>query len=477
MKISRLIVLAVSITLLFTAILPHGSFAIEGITTLSDEPVTATEGDFTYIAVPKKNPKYILITAYNGDEEKIVIPETLDGYPVRALSSFVFKECKNLTYVKLPKSISNVSGETFAECRSLTRIEVDPENTSYTSEKGILYNIDKTALVAYPNGIEGDFTVPGSVVSIGAYAFCGAYMLENVTMSNNVTGIYESAFEGCFDLKSIRLSDNLSLLGEKALANCLDLREIHLPGSLQVIGADAILGHLNSANEKEYFFTNGVYCVKNSKAYDYVYKLGIRAPYLKTEERTLTDLSSGIKLIDHAGILPMEGDLRFVVTPVASGNISPLIPVRFEKIFSYKINLTLNDENYTPNGSLILQFNGLPEGTVTTAAKVYRTASSRAYELVRSPHTPFVGAQITKLGTYSVITNSDFSTLGDPDGDGIVTSYDARFALCIAAGLVTDVTEEQFNAANPDNSDNGVTTDDAINILRYAAGIIDTFEE
>ncbi len=476
MKISRLIVLAVSITLLFTAILPHGSFAIEGITTLSDEPVVAAEKDFTYILAPKNNPKYALITAYNGNAEKIIIPDTLGGYPATILSSDVFKECKTLTYVKLSKNVTSVSGQTFAECRSLTHIEVDPENVAYTSEKGVLYNSDKTTLVAFPNGIEGDFTIPNSVITIGSYAFCGAYMLENVTMDNNVTAIYDSAFEGCFDLRSIRLSDNLTFLGKRALARCQDLRELHLPGSLELIGDDALLGQLSSSDSKEYFFTDGLYCVKNSAAYKYVYKLGIRTPYLKTEERTLTDLRSGLKLVDHEGILPMKGDLRFVVTPVATGDISALLPVRHEKIFSYKINLTLDEENYTPKGRLILQFNGLPENTITTATKVYRTASSRAYELVRSPHTPFVGAQITKLGTYSVITNSDFSTPGDPDGDGIVTSYDARFALCIAAGLVTDVTEEQLNAANTDNSENGVTTDDAINILRYAAGIIDTFE-
>lgn len=476
MKVSRLIVLTVSIALLFTAILPHSSFAIEGITTLSDEPVVAAESDFTYIAAPKSNPKYALVTAYNGSDTKIIIPETIDGYPVQVLSSGVFKACTDLTYIKLPKTVSSVSGQTFAECRSLTRIEVDSENTSYVSENGILYNSDKTTLVAFPNGIGGSYTIPNHVVTVGSYAFAGAYMLESISMGNNITAISNNAFEGCFAMSSIRLSDYITVLGAKALAGCLSLRELHLPASLQIIGNDAILGHINSNDEKEYYFTDGVYCVPESKAYDYVYNLGVREPYLKTEERSLTDLSSGIKLIDPSAILPLEGNLRFTVAPVATSNISPLIPVRYEKIFSYSLSLTLDGESYTPEGSLIVQFNGLPVGTVTTAAKVYRTASSRAYEFVRSPHTPFVGAQISRLGTYSVITNSDFSTPGDPDGDGIVTSYDARFALCLAAGIVSDVTEEQINAANPDGSENGVTTDDALNILRYAAGIIDTFD-
>ena len=476
MKISRLIVLVLCVAFLFTAVLPHSTYALDGITTLSEEPVIAAESDFTYIAAPKNKPRYALVTEYTGSDKKIIIPETIDGYPVQVLSSYVFKNCTELTYVRLPLALTSVSGQTFAECRSLTEIEVHPENTTYISDDGILYNSDKTTIVAFPNGIGGDYTIPDHVTTIGSYAFSGAYLLENVTMGNNVTGISNGAFSGCYNMDSIRLSDHLSVLGSKALEGCLDLRELHLPASLQSIGNDAVLGHLNSYDQKEYYFTDGVYCVKGSKAYDYIHKLGIRAPYLKTEARTITDLKTGVKLIDTEGVLPLDSRVELTVKPLGTSDIVDLIPTRFSKLLSYKLSLTVDGEAYTPDTDLIIQFNSLPENTVTNAAKVYRIESEEAYELIRSPHTPFVGAQTTDLGTYAIVINNDFSMPGDIDGDGIVSSYDARFALCIAAGLVSDITDEQLATANTDSSNDGVSTDDARNILRYAAGIIDTFE-
>jgi hypothetical protein len=89
---------------------------------------------------------------------------------------------------------------------------------------------------------------------------------------------------------------------------------------------------------------------------------------------------------------------------------------------------------------------------------------------MRSPHTPFPVAQTKKLGTFTIINNTDFSRKGDIDGDGIITSYDARFALCIAAGLVPEITDAQLRTADT-NDGNGVDTADAYTILRYAAGI------
>ncbi len=440
----------------------------------ADEPVIADEDDFTYIATPKSNPKWALVTKYTGTHSKIIIPDTLGGYPVQVLSSEVFKECNDLTYVKIPAGVTSVSGQTFAECRNLLEIDVDPANQYYVVENGILYNSDKTTLIAFPNGIDGEFTVPDGVINIGSYAFSGAYKLTKVNMHNTVTAISQSAFQGCFSLSEIRLSDNLAVLGKKALANCVDLRELHLPASLSIIAEDAILGDMGSKNDKFYYFTDGVYCVPDSVAYEYVYNLGVRSPYLKTENRTFTDIETGIQVIDTEGTLPLDKSLYFDITPVLTEEVASLVPVRYNHIVAYDISLTCDEQEYTPLEKLIIQFSGLPEDTVTSSAKIYRTNGTRVFELIRSPHTPFVAAQSKNLGRYIVITNNDFSQKGDIDGDGIITSYDARFALCLAAGLVLDAHEDQIATADVDNQ-NGVTTEDSRNILRYAAGIIDSF--
>ena len=480
MKFSRIVSLALTLTIATLCLLsPQSSFAQESSAsvlsvTTADEPVIADENDFTYIATPKKNPKWALVTKYTGTDSKIIIPDTLGGYPVQVLSSEVFKECNDLTYIRIPASVTSVSGQTFAECRNLLEIDIDPKNEYYVVENGILYNSDKTTLIAFPNGIGGEFTIPESVINIGSYAFSGAYKLTKVNMYNTVTAISQSAFQGCFSLNEIRLSDNLAVLGKKALANCVELRDLHLPASLSIIAEDAILGDMGSKNDKFYYFTDGVYCVPGSVAYKYVYDLGVRSPYLKTETRTLTDIETGVQIIDTEGTLPLDKTLYFDVTPVLTEEVASLVPVRYNRIEAYDISLSCDEQEYIPTEKLIIQFSGLPDDTVISSAKIYRTNGTRVFELIRSPHTPFVVAQSKTLGRYIVITNNDFSKKGDVDGDGIITSYDARFALCLAAGLVLDAHEEQIETADVNNQ-NGVTTEDSRNILRYAAGIIDSF--
>lgn len=481
LKVSRSVCFILSLTVVLLSVFsPQGAFSekitVSAVSKKSESaPVTADEKDFTYLALPKGNPKWVLITKYNGTESEIIIPDELGGYPVQALSSDVFKGCNSLTYIKIPAGVTSLSGQTFAECRSLTHIDVDPANVYFVSENGILYNNDKTSLIAFPNGIGGEFTVPDGVTTISAYAFSGAYKLTKVNMYNTVSAILESAFQGCFGLAQIRLSDNLAVLGKNALANCFELRELHLPASLSIIGQNAVLGDIDSDNNSFYYFTNGIYCVPDSVAYNYVYNLGIRAPYLKAENRTFTDIKTGVQIIDTNGTLPLDKSVNFEVTPVESANVADAVPVRYSTLEAYDITLTCDGTEYTPSDELIIKFTDLPDGAVVSSAKVYRFSGTRVFELVRSPHTPFVAAQTKNLGRYAVITNNDFSKKGDVDGDGIITSYDARFTLCLAAKLVPNVTSAQTEAADVDGK-NGVTTEDARNILRYAAGIIDSFD-
>lgn len=478
LKISRLSAFILSLIIIFSAVIFPETFTYKKTMAYAvsasdaDGAVVAREKDFSYTLAPKSKPKYALVLKYTGTDSKIIIPDTLAGYPVQTLSTDVFSECKNLTYIKIPASVKSVSGKTFAECRKLKEIDIDSANTNYVVEDGVLYNFDKTTLVAYPCSKGGEFTVPESVISIGSFAFCGAYNLTKVTMYNSVRSIYESAFQGCFNLKEIRLSDTLSVLGKKALANCDELKELHLPASLYTIGEDALLGDMDSDNSKFYYLTKGIYCTNKSNAYKYVYNLGIRTPHLKKEERTLTDIKTGVKIIDTHGILPLNEAINIQITPVITEEVTAFIPIRYNHIQAYDITMT-NEEGdiYTPSKNVVIWFDSLPAGSLVSSAKVYRVEDGKSYELLRSPHTPFVGAQTVKLGRFAIITNNDFTKKGDIDGDNIVTSYDARMALCIAADLVPDVSAEQKNTADIDKNA-VISTDDARNILRIASGIL-----
>ena len=68
--------------------------------------------------------------------------------------------------------------------------KTEQNNANYSSENGVLYNIDETTLIAYPVGKEeSSFSIPTSVTTIAEEAFIGCTNLISVTIPESVTDI------------------------------------------------------------------------------------------------------------------------------------------------------------------------------------------------------------------------------------------------------------------------------------------------
>jgi len=74
-----------------------------------------------------------------------------------------------------------------------------------------------------------------------------------------------------------------------------------------------------------------------------------------------------------------------------------------------------------------------------------------------------------KDGSLPVLRHTD-SILGDSNGDGIITTYDAVVVLQFVAGLLTP-NEIQMISCNVNGDTSGITAFDAVLILQYVAGI------
>ena len=171
---------------------------------------------------------------YDSKLASISIPNSVTG-----IGNGVFQACQNLTSIHIPASVEEIGAGAFAACTKLTSIEVDAQNTTYTSDAGILYSLDKTILHTYPTGIGGDFTVPSFVTGIGELAFSGCGLLTSVTMPNTVTAIGEAVFGDCINLKSVTLSTALTVIPGWAFSKCRNLTSITIPGSVIEIGLSA----------------------------------------------------------------------------------------------------------------------------------------------------------------------------------------------------------------------------------------------
>ena len=163
----------------------------------------------------------------------VIIPES-----VMSIEAGAFAACTGLTSVTIPGSVTSIGSGAFCLCTGLTGIDVAPDNPFYSSQDGVLYNKDKTALMQYPAGKFGAFTIPGSVTSIGDYAFRNCTGLTGVTIPGSVTSIGYGAFSYCIGLTGITIAETVTSLLGAAFYGCSGLTGAYFLGNAPEMGAD-----------------------------------------------------------------------------------------------------------------------------------------------------------------------------------------------------------------------------------------------
>ena len=242
-----------------------------------------TYGDFQYSALDDGT---VEITGYNGSAEKVDIPAEIDGKSVTSIGNRAFNGCTSLTSITIPNSVTEIGSGAFSSCTSLTsikipdsvmqigdyvfvgctnliEIQVETDNKFYSSDKGVLFNKNKTEIICYPAGIKDTiYLIPSSVTSIGkrafqncsnlinikipdrvsyigSIAFADCTSLTSITIPNSVTSLGNSAFSGCASLTSITIPDSVTSISGGAFGNCTSLTSITIPDSVTSIGGNA----------------------------------------------------------------------------------------------------------------------------------------------------------------------------------------------------------------------------------------------
>ncbi len=167
----------------------------------------------------------------------IELPNTLT-----TIGDSAFLDCVGLTSITLPKDCSSADRRAYLGCTNLEAIYVADENSSLSSEDGVLYNHEKTKLCIYPAGKTGEsFTIPNSVTSIGNRAFQECTKLTSINIPNSVTNIGNGAFWDCTGLTSIILPNTVTYMGINVFRSCTNLTSITLSTGITSIGQQTFI--------------------------------------------------------------------------------------------------------------------------------------------------------------------------------------------------------------------------------------------
>lgn len=238
---------------------------------------------------------YAVITKYVGDDNKVIIPNKIDGKTVVRIgseafaNSFIsevvlpeelfrideraFYNCTNLKELICPKNLLNIDSEAFANCTALASISIPAElimiemdafegcnniseiilngNDHYSLENGILYSGGSTVICriadknimadAYDKSCEELYEY--SIVD--DYAVIDKYLgheddvtLPKVLGGKQVREIGQNSFTGS-TVKNVIIQEGVEDIEYEAFSECLLLKSVELPGTLTHISSGA----------------------------------------------------------------------------------------------------------------------------------------------------------------------------------------------------------------------------------------------
>ena len=202
---------------------------IISIVPMTDISVFAADENITDYLTYEINDGEVIITdcdeSISGD---VVIPDTIEGYPVTAIGELAFANCFKLEGIKFPESLTEIGDSSFSTCISLEELSLPASLEAIGSNAfGDCYSIEKIVL-------------PDTITYIGDYAFAFCINIESINIPSGLSVLNEGILSGCYTLKSISIPANVKSIKEGAIEACLSLEDIYIYNPIADINDRAI---------------------------------------------------------------------------------------------------------------------------------------------------------------------------------------------------------------------------------------------
>lgn len=195
--------------------------------------------------------------------EELVIPSTIEGYPVTAIGPSIFYDSVNdIDYSSLfgvskltfayPSHVKTIGHKAFSGLVNLKDVEF-PDSLEVIGDYAFC-----------SSGLSGTLQFEKNLKIIGKYAFSGcSNHLEAVKFSSqsSIEILGDYAFEYCSFLHDIELPEGLLEIKDGVFSNCNDITSISLPSTLKVIGAGSFrrmgaLKRIDVSQENPYYVSS-----------------------------------------------------------------------------------------------------------------------------------------------------------------------------------------------------------------------------
>jgi hypothetical protein len=162
------------------------------------------------------------------------------GSKLHTIESYAFNKCPSLTTLRLPATVSRVSGLSFWQS-GITNIELEPGSEFLSLENDCLIDLKRPRIIGY-FGLSTQFAIPDAIEELAPGAFAGRFKLNvQVGPHSQLRSLADSAFHFCGTLSSILIPSFVMTIGDGCFNECSRLATVTFAADsvLRTIGAKA----------------------------------------------------------------------------------------------------------------------------------------------------------------------------------------------------------------------------------------------